>query len=1073
MSPWMIHSMIAAATTSIALVIVNLYLWQSTRRLHYRYWLISWLLYLARYLLDLYVTAIHSTPLLATAVDAAAGCAGLMLLVGLVEMLGWSRRLIPVATGLVIGAIAWSGFINLMSGEVGVAALPVFTLLGISQTLIGFSFLTGRAGTRTRVGKAFGLLMLLWGLHKLNYPVLRNIPALAPHGYAIAAFLTMSVALLQVVVSLEDTRLRNEVLTEEIRLSRDSYISLLGAFPNPIWRATPDGDCDYFNRAWLEWTGRSMEQERGFGWTEGVHPDDLALCKDEYLAHLARREPFCLTYRLRKADGSYGWLLDYGSPIVDLAGNFAGYIGSCYDITEQRAAASSVEAQRAQLLALFSSVEEPVYVVDPATYEFVYYNESLVKAVRREPDAGEKCYAYIQGRTTPCLSCPNASLLAAPDKSYRWENRMDATDRIYTQTDRLLTWPDGRTVHFALAVDITEVRQATEQLAQESERLAVTLDSIGDAVVAVDLDQRITLFNRQAEEVTGWRASEALGRPLEQVFQVIGEATGRPIECPTRRALATGEMVGLLDGTVLLTHDGQRKAIADSAAPIRGPHRDIFGAILVFRDISEKRASELRLRDSEERFRLLAENARDMIYRLRIEPELITEYVSPAAIGLLGYAPEDFYADPLLAMKVISRDDRQSVADVFAGRAAIGYPPTVRMVRKDGTVVWTEQSITLVRDSAGRIVAIEGIARDITERRQMEDQLRHLSMHDSLTGLFNRTFFESEMRRLEDEPAYPVTIVCSDIDGLKLINDTLGHARGDLMLTDYAEVLRTASRSRDTVARIGGDEFAILMPNTSAGAAERLCVLLERQLASYPERSDGVPLGASIGYATADSASTSLSDLFNQADKNMYKEKIHRTTTAAHGVVKALLNALAEKDEVSSGHVSRVMAMAKQLGVALGLGKRDLSDLILLAEVHDLGKVGVPDRILFKPGRLTEAEQEEMRQHSVIGYRIARSSTELAHIANLILHHHEWWDGRGYPEGLRGADIPIACRILAVVDAFDAMTNDRPYRRSMPAEKAEAQIRQGAGTQFDPEIVPIFLSLTERTIALPAAVNLT
>ena len=1073
MSPWTIHSMVTASITSLALVNVYLYLWRSTQRLHYRHWLVSWLLYLVRYLLDIYVTAVRGTPILAIAIDAAAGCAGLMLLVGLVEMLGWSRRIASIGTGLVVGAILWSGYVNLTIGEVGLAALPVFTLLGVSQALIGFVFLSGRAGTQTGAGKAFGLAMFLWGLHKLNYPVIRNIPGLAPYGYAVAAFLTTSVALLQVVVSLEDARLRNEALTEEVRRSRDFYLSLLNAFPNPIWRATPDGNCDYFNQAWLEWTGRSMEQERDAGWAEGVHPDDLASCTEQYRAHFARREPFCLTYRLRKADGSYGWLLDYGSPIKDLAGDFAGYVGSCYDITEQRATAASVEAQRAQLLALFSSIEEPIYVIDPATNEFIYYNDSLVSAVGREPNVQEKCYEYIQGRTELCLSCPNASLLAAADKPYRWENRMDATGRIYTQTDRLLMWPDGRTVHFALAVDITEVRQATEQLAQESERLAVTLDSIGDAVVAVDLDQRITLFNRQAEALTGWPAPEALGRPIEQVFMAIDENTRRPIESPTRRALATGEVVGLLSDAVLVRPDGQETAIADSSAPIRGPRQDIFGAILVFRDVSEQRANELRLRESEERFRLLAENAQDMIYRLRLGARVITEYVSPAAKSLLGYAPEEFYADPRLAMRTILPADRGSVTEVFAGQFAVDHPQVVRMVRKDGSVVWTEQSVTLVRDSAGKIVAIEGIARDITERRQMEEQLQHLSMHDSLTGLFNRAFFESEMHRLQVAGAYPVTIVCSDIDGLKLINDTLGHARGDLMLTDYAEVLRATFRSRDTVARIGGDEFAILMPNTSAEVAERLCALLEARLASYKERSDGVPLGASIGYATADSASASLGDLFNLADKNMYKEKIHRTTTAAHGVVKALLNALAEKDEVSSGHVSRVMAMAKQLGEALGLGKRDLSDLMLLAEVHDLGKVGVPDRILFKPGRLTEAEQDEMRQHSVIGYRIARSSTELAHIANLILHHHEWWDGNGYPEGLRGTDIPVACRILAVVDAFDAMTNDRPYRFSMPIELAKAQIKQGAGTQFDPEIAAIFLSLNQLAVELRAAANQT
>jgi HD-GYP domain-containing protein (c-di-GMP phosphodiesterase class II) len=190
----------------------------------------------------------------------------------------------------------------------------------------------------------------------------------------------------------------------------------------------------------------------------------------------------------------------------------------------------------------------------------------------------------------------------------------------------------------------------------------------------------------------------------------------------------------------------------------------------------------------------------------------------------------------------------------------------------------------------------------------------------------------------------------------------------------------------------------------------------------------------------------------------MYREKMQRERSSRSHIVQALMKALEARDFVTEGHSDRLQQLVLPLARSRGLPEDAINDLLLFSRFHDLGKVGIPDSILGKPGALTEEEAEEMRKHSEIGHRIAKSVPDLAPIADLILKHHEWWNGRGYPLGLAGEDIPLPCRILAIADAFDAMTSDRPYRRAMSREKAVEELRASAGSQFDPELVEQFVA---------------
>ncbi|RKO67823.1 HD domain-containing phosphohydrolase [Desulfofundulus salinus] len=364
-----------------------------------------------------------------------------------------------------------------------------------------------------------------------------------------------------------------------------------------------------------------------------------------------------------------------------------------------------------------------------------------------------------------------------------------------------------------------------------------------------------------------------------------------------------------------------------------------------------------------------------------------------------------------------------------------------------------------VKDEKGNVIGAVEAALDITERRRYEEQLKYLSLHDPLTGLYNRAFFQEELRRLSVSREYPITILVADLDGLKLVNDTLGHARGDEMLKACADVLRNSLRRSDILARIGGDEFAALLPGTDEKTGEDIVYRIRSRIGDYNKEHPELPLHVSTGFATCRSGDESLEDTFKKADDLMYRHKLVHRAGARNQIVGALLAALKEKDYLTAGHAERLKEMCLKMGEKLGLSPRQMADLALLAQVHDLGKVAVPDEILFKKGPLTEEEWEVMRQHPEKGYRIALSSPDLAGVADLILKHHERWDGKGYPLGLRGEEIPVECRILSIADAFDAMTGGRPYLKPRSKEEAIAELKRCAGSHFDPQLVDVFVSL--------------
>ncbi|OEF95623.1 bifunctional diguanylate cyclase/phosphohydrolase [Desulfuribacillus alkaliarsenatis] len=465
-----------------------------------------------------------------------------------------------------------------------------------------------------------------------------------------------------------------------------------------------------------------------------------------------------------------------------------------------------------------------------------------------------------------------------------------------------------------------------------------------------------------------------------------------------------------------------------------------------------KREAERNLQIKERNFRKLAENSLD--YILRITHEGIINYANKAAELYFKNIIETLAGKEIkdISSLIPSAESENAMAKVMGNQKPINEEIQTANDR------WIDWQFIPEHDASNKISTIMFVGRDITGRKNLENELRYLSHHDPLTGLNNRIHLEKQMHILESIAAYPVGIVVCDIDGLKMINDSLGHEAGDMLLQQVGKLLKASLPTCATVARVGGDEFAILMHKISLDAfkhsIESICDAME----TYNDEHDKLPISLSIGYHYSSGEDTII-ETYRKADNHMYREKLHKAQSTRSGIVQMLIKALEVRDFETEKHMERMEELAVLMGKKLQLPESKITDLRLFARFHDIGKVGIPDEILFKPGPLTGKELEVMKTHSEIGQKIARSASELQHIAGLILQHHEWWNGEGYPLGNKYEQIPLECRILAIADAYDAMTSNRPYRKAMSKEIALEEINKQKGIQFDPKLVELFLSL--------------
>lgn len=374
-----------------------------------------------------------------------------------------------------------------------------------------------------------------------------------------------------------------------------------------------------------------------------------------------------------------------------------------------------------------------------------------------------------------------------------------------------------------------------------------------------------------------------------------------------------------------------------------------------------------------------------------------------------------------------------------------------QMLRKNGEYSTVEWNASVNND------LIYAVGRDITLLVEAQERILYLCYHDKLTGLYNRSFFEEELKRLDNNRHLPLSIIMGDVNGLKITNDAFGHSKGDKLLRKIAGILSKTIRQGDILARWGGDEFAILLPNTDEKTTKNI---IERINNACKDNSTLLNHSSiSLGYAIKSSVEENIYNILTVAEDKMYKNKAKEGKRFHQQIISSMKEYLRNEKFEDSKSTDQTKSYLKKIANSLYLSNEDLDALLLLADVHDIGLISVPRSILNKKDQLDKSDWDEIKKHSESGYRIAKSIPEIAHIANYILYHHERYDGKGYPIELKGEEIPLLNRIFSIVDVYESLNQNKAYRNSFAQSDILKCLQNNRGAMFDPLLLDLFLDI--------------
>jgi len=658
------------------------------------------------------------------------------------------------------------------------------------------------------------------------------------------------------------------------------------------------------------------------------------------------------------------------------------------------------------------------------------------------------------------------------------------------------------------------VKKRTEEVLASEERLRFALDASYTGAWDLDLVDHTAIRSIEHDHIFGyaellpeWTYEKFLSHVLpddreavDSNFQhAIKTETDWNFKCRIRRA----------DGVIRWIW-----AVGRHQRDTSGNVRRMAGIV---QDITERRNAEIALEVSEANYRAIFELATDAIVIRDIESYVIID-ANEQACELLCYPKEELLKLPPKALLPDEPPNNWEHIKPIYDKAAAGEPQSVEIMLKDKAqrTFWVE--IHMKRAIISGTYRLLSIAHDISERKESDKQiselnnsiaraneeLKELALIDSHTGLYNYHYYngiiEAEFARAQRQDE-KLSLIMMDIDYFKSINDVYGHQFGDLTLKQFAELLKKTVRLYDTVIRFGGEEFIIVAPGTGNKEALALAKRILAAAASFAfgddEHKVKLKISAACGSYPDDSRIKTSSDFINIADfilgkakeeggnrayssldyvqtggKKLQKmepdiaslkDKISKLTTRGNQSVTEAIFAFAKtielKDRYTGAHVDDTMHYAVMIAEKLGLSEREVELTKYAAALHDLGKIGIPEAILHKTDKLEEEEFNIIKLHPQIGADIIRPIHFLHDIIPAILHHHEHWDGSGYPTGLKKESIPLASRIVAVADAYQAMVSDRPYRKALSEEEAIEELKKSSGIQFDPKIVSIFLNV--------------
>ena len=947
----------------------------------------------------------------------------------------------------------------------------------------------------------------------------------------------------------------------------DYFLDVLDRAPVLIWRSGPDTLCNWFNQSWLAFTGRKMEQEVGEGWIEDVHPDDVAECAGGYLAAFRARERFELTYRIRRHDGEYRWIVDRGQPHYSPEGDFAGYFGFCFDVT-QRSRTEKIQEARLGLMqyaethtlddVLSAMLQEISQLTDSQVgfYHFMDMDESTILRTTWSTTT-LKQYCNVEGMQghknadqagvwaesirlrRPVIHNDYASLVnraGLPEGHSPLVREMIApvfrNDKIvavlgignkpidYNQDDLEVV------SQFAdLTWSIVEKKSAARSLELSEARFRALFETMAQGVVYQVHGGHITAANLAAERILGLTLAQMQGRTsIDPRWKSVHEdGSDFPGESyPAMIALRTGAPVNDVVMGVYHPLDNTHHWILVNAFPqFHANSAEPYEVCATFTDITSRAQMERDLRHRAAELEVLFDlsqglrSAQKTDEIMRIALDHAKRLVSADCGAIIMYDTEDEQFTIEAADGPLADDLGEHIGkdEGLCGLTRRNDQP-IQSQNYDAEPHKVEMSVAArylgpvvcapLRSEVGfQGVIVTSRLRSNNPQRFSDGDLSLLAVAGEMVGttlrraqLFEQTI--SNLQRIQALRSVDIAIK-GTLDSrvslnilLETITSQLGVSAADVLLfnTDLLRLEYTAGRGfltgrlQKTVVNLHSDPVGraairrqiLTIPDLrNATDFRRIDLALEEGFVSYcclPLSAKGELLGVIevfnrspltftrdwLDYleALADQASISIDNarMFENLERTNLEMRL-----AYEATIEGWSKAVDLRDSETEGHSQRVADMTVDLARRLGVSNDHIMDIRRGALLHDIGKIGVPDAILTKPGNLTPEEREIMNKHTQYAYDMLSPIIFLGPAISIPYCHHESWDGAGYPRGLKGEQIPIEARIFAVVDVYDALSSDRHYRKAWPQDKVILYMLGKAGVQFDPLVVKMFIEM--------------
>lgn len=850
------------------------------------------------------------------------------------------------------------------------------------------------------------------------------------------------------------------ILIDKLNISRnliekiEYFDFLVEATGAGTWDWDMISDKVVFSREWKAMLGYSDEEvENSFnGWKNLWHPEDVPMIEKTIKDYMEEKIPkYEVVHRLKHKKGGWKWILTRGNLLKDEKGKPYRWAGINIDLTELK------ENEEKQKVLVDNSYDIIYRITTDGKFDFISQAWTTLLGHTVEDALGKSFEPYVHPEDLKKLTDFFDKIKKTKQRievsDYRLKHK-DGSWHIFT-TNAVPIWDEnGKITGYAgTARDITDLKLALEQALEQKEELERFFTVNLDLLCITDLQGNFIRINKSWERI--------LGYPVEYILKTNFLTYVHPDDLES-----TLEAVGnLKDGNPVLNFTNRYRAWDGNYKHIEWrsvPYNNLIYAAA--RDVTENINISRELRMEKELFQTTLLSVGDGVVSTDSSGYIIL--MNQVAQNLTGWTQEEAKNTHLSKVFPIIREDNREPANVEIKNAfdsgEILEIQDVLLISKTGKEIPIEKTSAPVRDGEGNITGVVTVFRDFTDRKEKQKEVEYLSYHDQLTGLYNRRFMEDSLKRLDTERNLPLCIMMMDVNGLKMANDAFGHKMGDRLLIASAEILLKVTRADDILCRVGGDEFMLILPQTDCDSANRI----KKRIAEKAKAMllDSVVVSLAVGFEIKTSAFQDINDILRQADSNMYKDKFKFGRSMRLQTINNIIKDIDKKYYLEKEHREKVAEYSLLIGRALEFDENRMEELKLAASVHDVGKIKISEELLNKEGKPSKEEWEELKKHPVTGYKILKAVDDYAGIAEEVLHHHERWDGKGYPKRLKGEEIPLISRIISVADAFQAMTSERPYKSKKTFKEAATELKQCSGTQFAPEIVKIFVELLEKEV---------